>query len=305
MEDTEATVLRRLRSVGEFNSKMHEDLLRLFHAPDLATGARRTTDYWLQLPNYWVRMTHAKRTCTVHPDDEPSPIAERSIGDLHTAERCTYIVESQFPDLNGAEVEDLSLHELTHLPFRDWCPHCVKSKGRRGPAKKQSDRQPVIQVDSCFHATSAELPLRKILSACDIQTGLGMAVVVASKGENDYAIAELKKFIYECGRTFGILQYDQESPLKAVCQRVCAELGGLSIRAAPKARSQSMGSIGQMQRTLYGQVRALLSQAEQRLKIEIDSNHALYPWALKHAQWLLNRCLVHSDGRHFVFSPVE
>ena len=22
------------------------------------------------------------------------------------------------------------LHELTHLPCRDWCEHCVKSKGR-------------------------------------------------------------------------------------------------------------------------------------------------------------------------------
>ena len=38
-------------------------------------------------------------------------------------------------------------HELTHLPFRDWCPHCVKAKGRHSPAKKQIDHQPVIQVD--------------------------------------------------------------------------------------------------------------------------------------------------------------
>ena len=35
-------------------------------------------------------------------------------------------------------------HELAHLPFRDWCSHCVKAKGRHGLAKKQSDRQPVI-----------------------------------------------------------------------------------------------------------------------------------------------------------------
>ena len=49
-------------------------------------------------------------------------------------------------------------HELTHLPLRDWCPHCVKAKGRHGPAKKQSDRQPVIQIDYCLHATSEDLP---------------------------------------------------------------------------------------------------------------------------------------------------
>ena len=362
--DSEIAILRRLRSIGEFNAKMREDLVRLYHTLDSTTSKERTTDYWLQLPNYWVRTVHQKRTDTVHPDDEPSPIAEQSLGDLLTAERYTYIVESQFPELNGSEIEDLwctmldpdgvetepkedprpelyhvwrgfvvfasvpievgrpiqdtddkharvakglkvpgepsaserAQHELTHLPFRDWCPHCVKSKGRHGPAKKQSDRQPVIQVDYCFQATHPDLPLRKILSACDVQTGLGMAVIVPSKGENNYAVAELKKFIYECGRTFGILQYDQESPLKNVCQRVCAELGGLSLRAAPKSHPQSSGSVGQMQRTLYGQVRTLIAQVEQNLNIQITSDHVLYPWALKHAQWLLNRYLVHSDG---------
>ena len=129
-----------------------------------------------------------------------------------------------------------------------------------------------------------------------MQTGLGLAVVVPSKGENDYAKAELKKFIYECGRTFGVLQYDQESPLKAIAKSVCAELGGLSVRAAPKAHPQASGSVGQMQRTLYSQLRTLLYQIDQNTGLSIDSNHALYPWAVKHSQWLLNSYLVHSDG---------
>ena len=127
--------------------------------------------------------------------------------------------------------------ELTLLPFRDWCPRCVRAKGRHGPAKKQVDRQPAIQVDYCFSATSKELPLHKILCAVDVISGLGVAVVVPAKGENDYSVAELRKLIFECGRTFGVLQYDQESPLKALCHRVCSELGGLSLRAAQKERS--------------------------------------------------------------------
>ena len=33
------------------------------------------------------------------------------------------------------------LHELTHLPYRDWCEHCVKLKGRQSHAvKKKNDR---------------------------------------------------------------------------------------------------------------------------------------------------------------------
>ena len=95
-----------------------------------------------------------------------------------------------------------------------------------------------------------------------------MTIVIPSKGNDDYAAAELKKFIYECGRTFGIVQYDQESSLKALCTRVCAELGGLSIRAAPKGHSQAQGSVGQMQRTFYGQLRAILYQIEESAGID-------------------------------------
>ena len=68
------------------------------------------------------------------------------------------------------------------------------------------------------------------------------------------------------------------------------------MRAAPKEHSQSSGSVGQMQRTLYGQLRTLLYQVEHNTGFAIDSNSALYPWAVKHAQWLINRYLVHSDG---------
>ena len=192
-------------------------------------------------------------------------------------------------------------HELTHMPYRDWCPHCVKAKGRHGASKKQLDRQPVIQVDYCFHSTDPALPLRKLLTAVDIVTGLGMSVVVPSKGSDDYAVAELKKFIYECGRTFGILQYDQETSLKALCVRVCAELGGLSVRAAPKGHSQSQGSVGQLQRTFYGQLRTLLFQIEENIDQKLDSDSPIYPWCVKHSQWLINRFLVHSDGRTSYF----
>ena len=362
-EESENQILSRLRSSRSFDHSMRDDLVRLFHTPDTLTGQERTTDYWVQLPGYWIRMVHRARTDTVHPDIEPSPI-QGPLGDCLMANRYTYFVWSQFPESIGHEIEDLwcpvitpdgieknpeedpsrelyqawkgfvvfatqsielekveqetidvsarpakglktpgepsiserRQHELTHLPYRDWCPLCVKAKGRHGASKKIVDRQPVIQIDYCYHATHKELPLQKILSACDVQTGLGLAVVVPSKGENEYAKAELKKFIYECGRTFGVLQYDQESPLKAIAKTVCAELGGLSVRAAPKAHPQASGSVGQMQRALYSQLRTLLSQVEQNTGVNIDSNSALYPWAVKHSQWLLNRYLVHSDG---------
>ena len=116
-----------------------------------------------------------------------------------------------------------------------------------------------------------------LLVATDIRTGLSMSVVVPQKGQLAYSAAELRKFIYECGRTFGMLQYVQESSVKAVCERVCKEIGGLSVRAAPRDHPQSHGSVGAAQRTLYGQIKTLLYQVHERIGIESLRIHHYIP----------------------------
>ena len=132
------------------------------------------------------------------------------------------------------------LHELTHLPYRDWCEHCVKSKGRQSHAVKKNDRQPVIQIDFSFLSTENDLPKRTILNASDAQTGYAMAIVLPAKGSIEkYAVAELRRFVFEIGRTFGIVQYDKENSLKVIAKDLCKTIGGLSMRAAPTGHSQS------------------------------------------------------------------
>ncbi|CAE7429174.1 unnamed protein product [Symbiodinium sp. CCMP2456] len=81
---------------------------------------------------------------------------------------------------NEPSENERRLHELTHLPYRDWCEHCVRSKGRQNHAVKKNDRQPVIQIDFSFLST-------------DVQTGYAMAIVLPAKGSVEkYAVAELR-----------------------------------------------------------------------------------------------------------------
>ena len=47
---------KTLRSLPQDGSKMKELLLQLFNLDDLETGAPRTTDRWIMLPRYWIRM---------------------------------------------------------------------------------------------------------------------------------------------------------------------------------------------------------------------------------------------------------
>ena len=49
--------------------------------------------------------------------------------------------------------EEVLQHELTHLPFRSWCAHCVRGKGRNPPHKritkmrKEEREVPTVSMD--------------------------------------------------------------------------------------------------------------------------------------------------------------
>ena len=52
---------------------------------------------------------------------------------------------------------------------------------------------------------------------------------------------------------------------------------------------------------MYAQVRTLKLNLEQRYQITLSVTSPLYPWVVRHAQWLMNRYLQKSDG----FTPYE
>lgn len=123
-----------------------------------------------------------------------------------------------------------------------------------------------------------------ILTAADVLTGIGLSVV-PRKGKGLYAKAELKRFLDECGRTFGILQYDPGPTLKALVQYTLSELGGLSSRATPVNWKPAHGSIGNQQATFYAQVRTLILQVDKDYGCTLDTRSSLFPWIVKHVQW--------------------
>ena len=106
---------------------------------------------------------------------------------------------------NKPSQEEILLHELTHLPFRSWCPICVKGKSKQSHALPIRDSQPVIQVDYSFMSPELDPDQQvTLLNAVDVQSKLAMTRVTNKKGRSKYAKAELKKFVHEVGRTYGI-----------------------------------------------------------------------------------------------------
>ena len=176
----------------------------------------------------------------------------------HEAHRARGLRQPQQPT-----PQQIAGHNLTHLPYRNWCPICVQGKGRQDNYKKQQSRQPVIQVDFAYIKSQQDPKTIPVLTAVDATTQLCMAVMVPDKPSMmDYMGNNLQAFIFECGRTQGILQSDNEDTLNALLKATAAKVGSMTVRHAPSYSSNSQGSVERLHRTLLGQVRVVKAQVE-------------------------------------------
>ena len=50
--------------------------------------------------------------------------------------------------------EELHRHNLTHMPYRSWCPHCVRGRGKEMSHRRKKDLEeasvPGYRLDYCF-----------------------------------------------------------------------------------------------------------------------------------------------------------
>ena len=55
------------------------------------------------------------------------------------------------PDVCMPSIEEINAHNLTHVPFRDWCPYCVQGKAVSYPhVKKKKDESDVAVISSDY-----------------------------------------------------------------------------------------------------------------------------------------------------------
>ena len=197
--------------------------------------------------------------------------------------------------------QERELHNLTHLPYKTWCETCLRSKARpdRHTTTKDKDRStPIIQVDYTYAKAANHDDQLLLLTAVDTATGLALAAVVPYKGGKDrYAIMELRRFIYECGRTTGILVSDQEPAVQELLRSVLAQVGGLSMRLSPTYSPQSKGSVERFHSTLFAQLRTLRRHILDNYGYDLPPGHPLTHWLVKHSAWLLNHFALHADDK--------
>ena len=92
-------------------------------------------------------------------------------------------VKMQDPKLPSPEEE--REHLLTHLPYRSWCVHCVRGKGRAKDHRRQGDgerRVPEVHLDYCFLGSAVDARPKTVWVAKDRESRMVMASLVPSKG---------------------------------------------------------------------------------------------------------------------------
>ena len=75
--------------------------------------------------------------------------------------------------------QERELHELTHLPYRNWCKVCVRARGLPDHHKKQKMSElPIVQIEYAFVTSVETKEMTTLLTAVDVTTGMYMAIVV-------------------------------------------------------------------------------------------------------------------------------
>ena len=202
---------------------------------------------------------------------------------------------------SAAEVRE---HQLTHLPYRSWCHHCVRGRGKEMNHECRKDcGQGVAEyhLDYCFPGDENGQKLT-ILVVVEKFTKMKKAVVVPSKGSTGrFAARKVLDLINECGdkdRTV-ILKTDQEPAIKFLVDDVCmARTGARTIvEQAPVRSKGSNGVVERAVQTVEQYFRTLKSQLDERYGVRIDTKHPVLTWLCEYSMHMLNRLEVSKDGK--------
>ena len=139
-------------------------------------------------------------------------------------------------------------HYLTHVPYRNWCPHCVRGRGNDLDHRKAVEgnrRMREFSFEYCFPGDEKGARIT-VLVGRERVTGMTMASVVPVKGTSgQFAAMKVLDFIKECGaaETEIILKADQEPAIEALMADV-VKTRGAAITVLEKSPVGSSGSNG-------------------------------------------------------------
>ena len=160
------------------------------------------------------------------------------------------------PTLPSAE--EVEAHMVSHIPYRAWCSHCVRGRGKsfaRHRVNRQGDPEevPVVSIDYGFFGAPGELPADAVGGAQmpvlvvvrDRKSKALFSHLVPSKGvEHFYPEHALVRDIKFLGYPSVVIKSDQEPAIKALAEAVknlFAAKGGVRVQLENSPKGDDHG----------------------------------------------------------------
>lgn len=202
-------------------------------------------------------------------------------------------------------------HQVTHWPYRSWCPHCVAGRAVASPHRCKSsadkefqrDRVPTISLDHCFIGEQDEeggMAEFAWLIMYDSNTEALFALPTGTKEAKEWVIVCIKNLIDQLGYS-GVrigMKSDNAKELLAIRRGVS------QLREAPTTpievpvrESRANGACERAVRTWEGRFRTIKHHLEVEMQHQLSPSHPVWGWCGHWAANMLARVSVRETGR--------
>jgi hypothetical protein len=197
-------------------------------------------------------------------------------------------------------------HEKTHIPFRNWCRHCVRGRGKEEACRRDGriPEVPEVHLDFMFMGDEKSEKTLAMLVAKERTTKAVMGCVAPRKSSGEWLAKRVMAFMREFGCELEkmTMKTDNEPALVAVVDQVgrlrAAKGGkGMAVEHSPVHSSKSNGIIERAVQSVQGVIRTMRSALEEKWGVKLDAEHMVWPWLVEYAAYLLTRAEVGADGK--------
>ena len=196
-------------------------------------------------------------------------------GEVEEGVKARHIRQPQQPTRSGIEA-----HELTLVPFREWCVHCCKGKSRNNAHKVNKNKED--EEDKHLNDKGEKHP---IIAIVDRKTKAVMTHMVQCKGaKDDWAVKKVLLDIedFGCAGAKIVAKSDQE-PAMVDFQRKIME--SRKAETVPKnsqvGESQANGEAENAIKRFQEQIRTIKDDLEAKTSLDIEMSHLIMPWLIE------------------------
>ena len=217
-------------------------------------------------------------------------------------------------------------HQVTHYPFQDWCPICVKNAAKNKPHKKVTNIREceVFSLDYMYMTskpTTEELAHPILVIKARVSGGV-WALPVTRKGPYlNNIVQRVNNIITSVGCPKIVIKADQEPAMISLQKEIRKELwnevieitnkvkdtrkgesddnpGGVVIlENSPVGESQSNGIVEHAIQEVQYQIRKMKMQIEQNMASKLSNDSPIWPWLIQYAAQVIHTFKVHKEDK--------